>query len=605
MARKPQRRHNNRKKSRTWYTIDLHIHTPGSDDYQQDDVTYLDILKQAEVRGLNAIAFTDHNTVKGYQEMLAEIDRLKYLSALGRAEPDETRRLAEYERLLDKILLFPGFEFTATLGFHILGIFPPDTPVRQLEHILLSLRVPLEVLEQGSSAVGASSDVLTAYKVIREAGGLAIAAHANSAHGVAMRGVDFGGQTRIAYTQDDNLHALEVTDLEKRGRYTTARFFDGTKPGYPRRMRCIQGSDAHRLTVNPQRPKDLGMGDRATEILLPDCSFDAIKAVFEGTDFSLTRPYRSSRDPFDHVQAAREEGESIVQAFHPSMTRKGGYLNRITEDVCAFANTNGGTIYIGISRNPTDPPVGVGRVNSTIEKLYAEIDQRLSPSMDIEIDTLTTQKKAVLRIQVPRGDKIPYALDENKIYIRDEAESTVAVRDEIVSLVMGNAPTPRTTSAPTDEPLATITPDPSSGEPDAPSSDINVILENGETAAPRTGVEVVGTEKRRGTYYHVMRDLRNGNIIHNVTRSSARRLWHYAIQQAEKTNPAELQIDWKDDAACIRYYKKAGTVRYDLAQKVKKKGKKTQTRFYYGVTEDGMHGAWTQFIQDADDVSEE
>ena len=76
---------------------------------------------------------------------------------------------------------------------------------------------------------------------------MVIAAHANSNHGVVMRGLDIGGQTRIAYTQDPNLHVLEVTDLEKRGRYTTRRFFDGSKPEYPRPMRCIQGSDAHRL----------------------------------------------------------------------------------------------------------------------------------------------------------------------------------------------------------------------------------------------------------------------------------------------------------------------------------------------------------------------
>ena len=132
-------------------------------------------------------------------------------------------------------------------GFHILGIFPSETAVSFLEHLLLTLKVPPELLSEGSATVGATSDVLTAYRVINEAGGLVIAAHANSSNGVAMRGMDFGGQTRIAYTQDPNLHVLEVTDLEKRGRYTTRRFFDGSKPEYPRPMRCIQGSDAHRL----------------------------------------------------------------------------------------------------------------------------------------------------------------------------------------------------------------------------------------------------------------------------------------------------------------------------------------------------------------------
>ena len=121
---------------------------------------------------------------------------LMYLEQLGRAQGDELRLLAEYRRLADKILVLPGFEFTATFGFHILGIFPPEMTVRELEHILLSLNIPASALDEGSSVVGASDDVLTAYQAISEAGGICIAAHANTTHGVAMRGLDFGGQTR-------------------------------------------------------------------------------------------------------------------------------------------------------------------------------------------------------------------------------------------------------------------------------------------------------------------------------------------------------------------------------------------------------------------------
>ena len=55
--------------------------------------------------------------------------------------PAEKIRLAEYRRLLDKVLLLPGFEFTATFGFHIIGVFSPETPMRDLEHLLLSLNV--------------------------------------------------------------------------------------------------------------------------------------------------------------------------------------------------------------------------------------------------------------------------------------------------------------------------------------------------------------------------------------------------------------------------------------------------------------------------------
>ena len=182
--------------------------------------------------------------------------------------------------------MLPGFEFTATFGFHILGIFPETTPVRAIEHVLLNLNVPAEKLDQGATECGATADVLTAYRLIDEAGGLAIAAHVNSSHGVAMRGLDFGGQTKIAYTQDAHLLALEVTDLDSKSKRSTAAFFNGTKPEYPRRMHCIQSSDSHRLNRDPRNSKNLGAFDRVTEVLLPEVSFAALKQVFLGSDFA-------------------------------------------------------------------------------------------------------------------------------------------------------------------------------------------------------------------------------------------------------------------------------------------------------------------------------
>src|SRR5574340_1235410 len=274
-----------RNKSRAanqWYTVDLHLHSPASSDYQQLDATYLDILERAEARNLDIIAITDHNTVAGYRKMSDEIDQLELLEKLGRLLPDERAKLERYRRLLNKILVLPGFEFTATFGFHILCIFPPTKPVRELEHLLLTLNIPADAIDEGSQTVGATSDVLTVYRVVNQNGGLVIAAHANSSNGVAMRGFNFGGQTKIAYTQDSNLHALEVTDLELKGPRSTAAFFSGTKHEYPRRMHYIQGSDAHRLTVDPIRKKHLSVGERATDVLLEERSFAALKNVFLG-----------------------------------------------------------------------------------------------------------------------------------------------------------------------------------------------------------------------------------------------------------------------------------------------------------------------------------
>lgn len=569
------------RRSRTqWYRMDLHIHTPGSRDYQEPNVSMIDILRRAELRHLDIIALTDYNTIRGYAAMMREIEQLAFLDRLNRAEPEEKRRLAEYRRLLDRMLVLPGFKFTATFGFRILGVFSPDMPLRQIEHILLTLGVQPDVMDEGVPYSGATTDVLTAYRTINEAGGIVIAAHANEEYGVAMRGFDFGGQTKIAFTQDPFLHALEVTDLEDTSKRSTARFFDGSKPEYPRRMRCIQGSNAHALSAVSKH--QLGIGDRVTEVLLPEKSFEALLEMFQGTDFARTRPYRSSRDPYDYIQAAREEGPSIVQAFHDDIYRRDGVFH-VLADICAMANTNGGVIYLGVSDNPQREPRGIANPSATIDSLYAELDSRITPKLDVEIDTQECQGKSVVRVQVPRGQDVPYAIDDSKIYVRDDTETSLAVRDEVVQMVLRlHKRKEKAPPTPVDSVSTVLTTgDAEDMKPSASSIE-----------PPRTGVEIIASEERKGRFYHTVRDLRNGNTVHNVTRASARRLWHYAISEHENRTLKPKDVQWRGNIGLIKSYQRGKDLRYDLAQY-----EGDAIRVFYGVTDEGLHGPWQDFAR--------
>jgi hypothetical protein len=560
--------------------MDLHLHTPASNDYQEMDVTYMDILRRAEARGLDIIAFADHNTVAGYRRMLEQIQQYELLEKLGRLTPDEAQQLSEYRRLRQKVLVLPAFEFTATFGFHIIGLFSPETSIRELEHLLLSLNIPADRLDLGSSTVGATADVLTAYQAIDEAGGLAIAAHANSSNGVAMVGFNFGGQTKIAYTQDLHLHALEITDLAPKGRSRTAAFFSGTKPEYPRRMHCVQGSDAHRLRTDPNNKKNLGVGDRATEVLIDELSFSALRELFLSHDFARTRPrWATAEEPLDFVRQAQEEGPSIVQDFHESMAQRGGKLYAIIADICAFANTNGGTLFIGADPDSNKPPVGVPNAAAAVRALEKEIRSRISPQLACTVDTQETRGKTMIRVLVPRGDDPPYAVDDNKVYVRDEAETGLAVRDEIVQLVQR---TQARKQAPEAAPVPVETPAPPPIE--APASG---------PEPPKTGVEVASVEERDGVRYYTMRDLRNGNVVKNVTQSSARRLWHYAITEfrALPEDLGQAPIRWQGDLGILKEQRRGKRARFDLAQR-----SEGHIRLFFGVTEDGIHGEWKNLV---------
>ncbi|MHC1741012.1 MAG: RNA-binding domain-containing protein [Anaerolineaceae bacterium] len=582
------RNNNVGKKLNQWYTMDIHIHTPASEDFQQTEVTYLDILQKAESRGINILSFTDHNTIAGYRTLMEEIHQLELLEKLNRLLPDERSKLNEYHRLLNKMVLLPGFEFTATFGFHILALFSTQKNIREIEHLLLNLSIPAQALDNGTPAIGASVDVLVAYTMIEQAGGLVIAAHANSTNGVAMRGLNFGGQTRIAYTQDNHLHALEVTDLELKGTRTTAAFFNGTKPEYPRRMHCIQGSDSHRLNTDPLRKKNLGIGDRATEVFLPEPSFEALKELFLSNDFSRTRPHRFKEEPaYDFVQSARDEGANIIQDFHENATVRGGKLYAVLSDICAFANTNGGTLFIGLSSDPHALIQGVPNPDQLIKQLEKEVTSRISPPLHLTMDVQKYKAKEIIRILIPRGDEPPYALDDNKIYIRDEDETNIAVRDEIVNLVL------RRTQPQVTMPSPVIAPLQQKKDENRPVVQPHEDISSETNSDPRTGVEVIPPIVRDGKNFYSLRDLRNGALVKNVTPTSARRLWHYAISRySEICNSLDKEnISWQGDYGLLHRDNQGKTPHFDLIQKTS-----NGYRFFFGVTPDGIHGPWKIFF---------
>jgi hypothetical protein len=350
-------------------------------------------------------------------------------------------------------------------------------------------------------------------------------------------------------------------------------------------MRCIQGSDAHRLVRESPTSRYLGVGDRITEMLLTDVSFEAVAEVIKSNDFSLTRPYRGPAKPVDFVQLAREEGESIVQAFHQSMAQRGGHLDLILRDICAMANTNGGTVYVGISADPRQKPDGIRDTKRAIERLDSEIEQRFSPEPDVQIDSLPTQGVTVVRITVQPGRELPYAIDHNQFYVRDESDTSLAVRDEIVRLVerglaleSGEAPVAA-------EMEAAVAPIP-------PVQNTTMQEEEPQAIAPpRTGVEIVDSQKRNGTIYHTLRDMRNGNLIKNVTRSSARRLWHYAITQAETEPVDPAGIRWRNNKALLNERHKGDVVWYDLALR-----DQDDIRIFYGVTDSGLNDEWQALV---------
>src|SRR5690606_38927316 len=116
--------------------------------------------------------------------------------------------------------------------------------------------------------------------------------------------------------------------------------------------------------------------------------------------------------------------------------------------------------------------------------------------------------------------------------------------------------------------------------------------------SPRTGVEVAAVDERGGVKYYTMRDLRNGNMVKNVTRTSARKLWHYAITEYARlpVDIARAPIQWQGSLGLLYRHSQGNRANFDLVQRTPQ-----GYRFYFGVTEDGIRGPWKDLVGQEDE----
>ncbi|HMO59860.1 MAG TPA: putative DNA binding domain-containing protein [Roseiflexaceae bacterium] len=553
-----------------WVRADLHIHTPASEDYAEPNVSFLEILQEAERRELSIIGITDHNTVHGYERMRQEVEFLQTLEGAQRLTSEEQERLAEYRRLLAIITVLPGFEFTSHYGAHILALFAPDRPISLIEATLLQLGVLPDLLKHGVCAIADTRHVTEAYEIIARAGGLVIAAHANGPNGVITETLRMGtsGQSRIAATQHQSLHALEFinfyTDHEK---FTSPGFYNGKTEHYDRRMFCIQGSDAHQLRraagTNGDTLYRHGIGDRYVEFLLPDTSFAALKALLASQDFDRVRvPKRDQKQwEVDTLRLGQPSERQVLRSGDADT------LVQLWQDVAALANVGGGVLIIGCEKDGATIS-GVARPDLVSEQLHRSIEQSITPQPTTNLELLNYDGRDLIRVEVRSREHPPYIGRDGAIYVRRDGETVPANRGEIIQLCRR-----------------------------ALAEGASSPLDNGEEVElPRSGVEIVSAQKRAGIWNYEVRDLRT---TAGVTRDRAQGLWAYAISRYEDMREGRIdvqsQVRWRGRLGLWRAYRQGSRTKYDL---VHRDVNGVIDHVFFGVSDWGLGENWQALLSD-------
>ena len=135
---------------------------------------------------------------------------------------------------------------------------------------------------------------------------------------------------------------------------------------------------------------------------------------------------------FDITQL--EAGESSTTEF------KREYTEEIKKTIIAFANTSGGTLFIGINDNKTI--VGIENPDSVLLQISNSVRSSIKPDVTLFVDykTIKIGKATVMVVTVQKGTAVPYYLTGKGIrpegvYVRQGASSVPATETAILSMI--------------------------------------------------------------------------------------------------------------------------------------------------------------------------
>ncbi len=265
-----------------WWKVDLHTHTPASDDYGKGS-------RQAELRqrtprewlldymraGIDCVAITDHNSG-------AWIDDLwNALGELDNEQPDGYR----------PIYLFAGVEISVNGGVHLLAILPSDKTTSDVDSLLGAV---------GFSGAKGSSDGVTTKsfgdvvaEVVR-AGGIAIPAHVDADNGLFR----LQGTTLAQALSGNGVFAMEVLNpssplpaaYEERKLHWTS----------------VLGSDSHHPSGGPGQQFP---GSHFTWVKMGSPSLEGLRLALLDGPLSVRRSTDQEGEPNQHAPVVLESIE--------------------------------------------------------------------------------------------------------------------------------------------------------------------------------------------------------------------------------------------------------------------------------------------------------
>ena len=232
---------------------------------------------------------------------------------------------------------------------HILALFDCDVPASKIEDLLVTVGISRD--DFGRLDVATTQGIVEVADEIAKAGGVAIAAHIDASRGF-IRMINSGPERKRAYAAP-NLWAMEVVDASLRDEYQS-----GTKPGYPRRMPCLQSSDSWAAGADHHQLD--GMSYRYSLLKMDERSLSGLKLALIDADI--------------RVRLSSDE-DSVPASVILGMWVSGGFLTgqklRFSDHVsCLIGDTGSGkSVAIELIRFALNQQTNIPKIREEIDSL--------------------------------------------------------------------------------------------------------------------------------------------------------------------------------------------------------------------------------------------
>ena len=341
-----------------------------------DGADQLELLRATSHAALDMIALTGIGSIKSFDAIQRDYDKLILLEKAGILSTSDGERLELHRDLRTRSTILPGFTATSKDGLTITALFPAETTTISIETILQHLGIDGT---DGSTQTGAG--VICA--LVNAANGIAVAHPKTRNDGALVQQLIAAGQ----------LHAID-------------RAVDGIEGV------CILGGSGA-TTID-------AIGSGFSEVTLTTPTFEALRDIVLAHH---THAIRFISTPVRrwalHQLLQATNDEHIVQILEAKPAE-------MATHIAALANIGGGVLLVGSEAGSVS---GVKSKDKALAALLKAAES-ITPIPDLTSEAVSFDQATILRVEV-RGDAPPYITSEGRILVRRDFQTTTATPADV------------------------------------------------------------------------------------------------------------------------------------------------------------------------------